>query len=158
MRDNLAPVHAEMAYRSRHESLIAFSNKQFYDSRLVTFPAAMSKHKELGVHFVHVSDGVYDRGGKRANLREAQVVVDNVLEHFRHFPKKSLGVVAFSQAQMMAIEDELENRRRQTSEYEKFFKEDRLEGFFVKNLENVQGDERDVIIFSVGYGYDQNRK
>ncbi|MCA1626418.1 MAG: hypothetical protein LC742_00395, partial [Acidobacteria bacterium] len=139
-------------YRSRHESLIAFSNNRFYNGDLVTFPAAQDKHPTLGLQFVHLADGVYDRGGKRHNLREAAKVADLVFEHFRRYPQKSLGVVAFSQAQMTAIEDEIERRRRTHREYKDFFKDDRLEGFFVKNLENVQGDERDVIIFSVGYG------
>jgi very-short-patch-repair endonuclease len=145
-------------YRSKHESLIAFSNHQFYDDRLVTFPSAFSQHPELGVHFLYVPDGVYDRGGKRINIREAQVVVDQVFDHFKKWPQKSIGVVTFSQAQKVAIENELEKRRLITPQYESFFKEGRLEGFFVKNLENVQGDERDIIIFSVGYGRDQNGK
>ena len=143
-------------YRSRHESLIAFSNNRFYNGDLVTFPAALEKHPSLGLQFVHLADSVYDRGGKRHNLREAGEVADLVFEHCRRYPRKSLGVVAFSQAQMTAIEDEIERRRLTRREYEDFFKDDRLEGFFVKNLENVQGDERDVIIFSVGYGRDAN--
>jgi very-short-patch-repair endonuclease len=148
--------HLRWHYRSRHESLIAFSNHRFYsDKPLVTFPAARDKDETLGVKFVYVEDGIYDRGGKRHNLREAQRVADLVFEHFRKYPKKSIGVVAFSQAQMMCIEDEIEKRRMQQQGFEDFFKDDRLEGFFVKNLENVQGDERDVIIFSVGYGKDR---
>ena len=79
-----------------------------------------------------------------------------VFAHFTQYPRKSIGVVAFSQAQMMAIEDEIERRRKTNTAFEHFFREDRLEGFFVKNLENVQGDERDVIIFSIGYGGDQH--
>ncbi len=142
-------------YRSRHESLIAYSNEAFY-RYLVTFPSSLAKHDDFGVQFAHVKDGVYDRGGRRANLREAEVVTGKVFEHFRTRPGKSLGVVAFSQQQADAIEDEIERRRRDDSGFEQFFNEDRLEGFFVKNLENVQGDERDVMIFSVGYGYDQH--
>jgi len=143
-------------YRSRHESLIAFSNSRFYDWRLVTFPSCFQEHEDLGIKFVHVADGVYDRGGKRDNAREAEVVADLVFEHFlRHQTSKSLGVVAFSQAQMETIEDELERRRRERPEMERYFTGDRMEGFFVKNLENVQGDERDVMIFSIGYGKDR---
>jgi superfamily I DNA and/or RNA helicase len=145
-------------YRSRHESLIAFSNHHFYNNRLVTFPSAQYKHESLGVKFIHVQDGIYDRGGKRDNKREAEVIAAQVLKHFAHYPQKSIGVVAFSQAQMMAIEDVIERQRQERPELEKFFKDDRLEGFFIKNLENVQGDERDVIILSVGYGYDQQRR
>jgi hypothetical protein len=108
----------------------------------------------LGVKLAYVPDGVYDRGGRRDNLREAEVVADLVFEHFQKYPKKTLGVVTFSIAQMDAVEEAIERRRRQHPECEHFFKEDRLEGFFVKNLENVQGDERDVIMLSLGYGYD----
>jgi hypothetical protein len=140
-------------YRSKHEELIAFSNNHFYDDTLITFPSAIAKHETLGVKLIHVSDGVYDRGGRRDNLKEAEVVADLVFEHFQKHPKKTLGVVTFSIAQMDAVEEAIERRRRQQTEYELFFKEDRLEGFFVKNLENVQGDERDVIILTLGYGY-----
>jgi very-short-patch-repair endonuclease len=142
-------------YRSRHEDLIAFSNHRFYDNRLVTFPAAAQKHPLLGIEFVHVPDGVYDRGGRRDNQREADIVTDLVERHFLTHPNRSLGVAAFSVAQMNAIEDRIEQLRRNRPEMERYFAIDRLEGFFVKNLENVQGDERDVIIFSVGYGRDQ---
>ena len=142
-------------YRSRHESLIAFSNDRFYNSSLITFPAAMAKHDALGVKMIYVKDAVYDRGGKRDNPREAEVVTDLVFEHFRNYPEKTLGVVTFSISQMETVEEAIERRLREHPEFEHFFKEDRLEGFFVKNLENVQGDERDAIIFSVGYGRDQ---
>jgi hypothetical protein len=141
-------------YRSHHESLIAFSNREFYDDKLITFPSAQDKHPALGVELLHLPDGIYDRGNKRHNLREAAEIADRVFAHFDAHPNKSLGVVAFSQAQMIAIEDEIDRRRLTQTQYEAFFNDDRLEGFFVKNLENVQGDERDVIIFSVGYGRD----
>lgn len=142
-------------YRSRHESLIAFSNHHFYDNRLVTFPASRDKDPRLGIEFRYVPDGVYDRGGRRDNPKEADVIAGLVTQHFRKHPDRSLGVVAFSLAQMNAIEDRIEQLLREHPELQRYFKEDRLEGFFVKNLENVQGDERDVIIFSVGYGKDQ---
>ncbi|MCI0637996.1 MAG: DUF4011 domain-containing protein [Gemmataceae bacterium] len=145
-------------YRSRHEHLIAFSNERFYEGKLITFPAAVRTSPELGVYFHHVPDGVYDRGGKRDNPREAQVVADLVLDHFRKHPDKTLGVIAFSYPQMDAIEDELERRLRRHPDLEKFFGEDRMEGFFIKNLETVQGDERDVIFLSVGYGKDASGK
>jgi len=142
-------------YRSRHESLIAFSNRQFYDNRLVTFPSSVEEDPRLGIKFVYLPLGTYDRGGKRVNVLEAQTVVDLVESHFRKYPEKSLGVVAFSIAQANAIEDHIERFRKENPEFERFFTEDRLEGYFVKNLENVQGDERDVLIFSVGYARDQ---
>lgn len=142
-------------YRSQHEDLIAFSNESFYDGRLVTFPA-VSLQRSVSLEFV--ADGVYDRGGKRDNKKEAERVAQLVLDHFRHTPDKTLGVIAFSYAQMDAIEDEIERRLREKPDLEAFFKGDRLEGFFVKNLETVQGDERDVIILSVGYGKDEQGK
>jgi hypothetical protein len=142
-------------YRSKHEDLIAFSNHQFYDDTLITFPAAKAKHDSLGVKMVYVPDGIYDRGGKRINQTEAEKVADLVFTHFTNYPKKTLGVVTFSIVQMEAIEEAIDRRLKEQPAFDKFFKEDRLEGFFVKNLENVQGDERDVIFFSVGYGYDQ---
>ena len=154
----MAQLALRWHYRSRHESLIAFSNHRFYNNKLVTFPSAQHEHRALGVELVHLPDGVYDRGGKRINRREAEVIAERVFEHFARHPQKSIGVVAFSQAQMIAIEDEIDRRRLAHPEFEQFFKEDRLEGFFVKNLENVQGDERDVIVFSIGYGYDQKRR
>ncbi|TRO46450.1 hypothetical protein E2P30_00070, partial [Candidatus Bathyarchaeota archaeon] len=141
-------------YRSKHEELIAFSNRHFYDESLITFPSAIAKDDALGVKMVYVRDGVYDRGGRRDNLKEAEAVADLVFEQFQKHPEKTLGVVTFSIAQMDAVDEAIERRRRQHPECEHFFKEDRLEGFFVKNLENVQGDERDVVILSLGYGYD----
>ncbi|MDR2203042.1 MAG: DUF4011 domain-containing protein [Nitrososphaerota archaeon] len=141
-------------YRSKHEDLIAFSNNQFYDGNLITFPAAKAKHDSLGVKMVYVQNGLYDRGGNRDNQVEAEEVATLVFEHFTNYPKKTLGIVTFSVPQMEAIEEAIYRRLQENPEFDKFFKEDRLEGFFVKNLENVQGDERDVIFFSVGYGYD----
>ncbi len=145
-------------YRSQHEHLIAFSNESYYDGRLITFPSACYQHPTLGVQFRHVKDGIYDRGGKRDNPREAQTVARLVLEHFQTTPDKTLGVIAFSYAQMNAIEDEIECQLREKPALERFFKDDRLGGFFVKNLETVQGDERDVILLSVGYGRDAQGK
>ncbi|MCS7045310.1 MAG: DUF4011 domain-containing protein [Gemmataceae bacterium] len=145
-------------YRSRHESLIAFANDRIYDNRLVTFPGAVADDAELGVHFRYVPDGCYRRGDRRDNPREAAVVADLVVEHFRRRPDKSLGVIAFSFAQMATIEAELERRAAEDPELERFLQDDRLDGFFVKNLETVQGDERDIIVLSVGYGRDESGK
>jgi len=145
-------------YRSRHEHLIAFSNERYYDNKLVTFPGAIAEDADFGVKFQHVPDGKYDRGGRRDNPREAQVVADLVLEHLRRTPDKSLGVIAFSYPQMEAIENELDRRLAEHPELEKLLHEERLDGFFIKNLETVQGDERDVILLSVGYGPDEQGK
>ncbi len=142
-------------YRSRHDSLIAFSNKEFYDNKLVIFPSATNKGGVLGLEFTYVPDGVYDRGGARNNPREAKVVADIVFKHLKEHPEKSLGVMTFSISQMNTVKDEIEARLTENHEYEELLKEDRLRGFFVKNLENIQGDERDVMVISVGYGYDK---
>jgi very-short-patch-repair endonuclease len=149
-------------YRSQHEDLINYSNHAFYDGRLITFPGATSTADDLGVKFFHVANGEYRRGASRDNPHEADAVVDRVM----HWAGKSLagdadltvGVVAFSEAQASAIEAALERRRREAPEFDDFFRGDRLDGFFVKNLESVQGDERDIMIFSVGYGRDEHGK
>jgi very-short-patch-repair endonuclease len=144
-------------YRSRHESLIAFSNASFYDGRLITFPGAEHEGPDVGVELIPVQ-GVYRRGSSRDNPIEAQVVAQRVLHHYDTRPGRSVGVVTFSEAQATAIEAALEQARGERPDLDEHFTEDRLDGFFVKNLESVQGDERDVMIFSIGYGPDENGK
>ncbi|THA41016.1 DUF3320 domain-containing protein [Streptomyces sp. A1547] len=144
-------------YRSRHENLIAFSNNDFYDNTMVTFPGAYEQSPDLGVEFFK-ADGVYDRGGRSNNPGEAAAVAQRVIHHFATRPGLSLGVVALSKAQAEAIEDAVQKARTARPDLDRFFTEDRLDGFFVKNLETVQGDERDVIILSVGYGPDHRGK
>ena len=139
-------------YRSRYEQLISFSNKNFYDNDLVTFPSAQADGRGIGVDFLYV-DGVFDRKSK-TNLAEAEKISDLVFENFKKYPKRSLGVVAFSMAQQNLIDKLIEKRRREDPVFEEFFKADRAEPFFVKNLETVQGDERDTIIFSIAYAKD----
>lgn len=152
----IPPVMLRWHYRSRHESLIAFSNARFYDWKLVTYPSSIHKDPQLGIRLEYVPEGVYDRGRTRTNRKEAERVAELVHEHFRATPGKTLGVVAFSEAQRDAISQALEQRMDQFPELERFVavEGDRLAGFFMKNLENVQGDERDCMIFSVGYGKD----
>jgi very-short-patch-repair endonuclease len=148
-------------YRSRHESLIAVSNRRFYDSRLFIVPSplaaagALAGGSPLGLKLHHVADGWYDRGGSRVNRQEAIAVAQAVMEHAAQRPHLSLGVATFSSAQRDAIIDELELRRRANPAVEDFFRLDGAAPFFVKSLENVQGDERDVIFISVGYAKDQ---
>ncbi|MFJ7192445.1 DUF3320 domain-containing protein [Streptomyces bacillaris] len=144
-------------YRSRHENLIAFSNNDFYDNTMVTFPGAYEQSPDLGVEFFK-ADGVYDRGGRSNNPGEAAAVAQRVIHHFATRPGLSLGVVALSKAQAEAIEEAVQKARTARPDLDRFFTEDRLDGFFVKNLETVQGDERDVIILSVGYGPDHRGK
>ena len=140
-------------YRSKHESLIAYSNYQIYKN-LITFPNAMDGQEDYGVEFIHVENAIYDRGESRSNKIEAKRVADLVFKHFTKHKDRSLGVVAFSEAQRAAIEFEIISLRKADTSFESFFNEDKDEPFFVKNLENVQGDERDTIIFSIGYGKD----
>jgi len=135
-------------YRSRHESLIAFSNREIYNGRLVTFPGSIEKQPHLGVELIHVPEGVFH---KRRNRQEAKRCIELIEEHIRERSHRSLGVVAFSRTQQAAIEEELHRFRMAHPEYDEFFDEGSDEPFFIKNLENVQGDERDTMIFSVGY-------
>jgi hypothetical protein len=141
-------------YRSRDESLITFSNREIYGGRLVTFPGAVDRGDDVGIELFRV-DGVYDRGGRRTNPIEADAVVARVLHHATHHPDRTLGVVAFSEAQAAEIERRLDRARAGRPDLDAYFADDRLDGFFVRNLENVQGDERDTIVFSVGYGPDE---
>lgn len=141
-------------YRSRHEHLIAFSNIKIYNNTLITFPFSKENEPDRGVEYIYVPDGVYDRSGKRNNIIEARKVADLVFEHFRKYPNRSLGIVTFSEAQQSAVDAAIRQKRYQNSSFEHFFVEDKKEPFFIKNLENVQGDERDTIIFSIGYAKD----
>lgn len=143
-------------YRSRHEHLIAFSNIKIYNNQLITFPSSTESVPDYGVEYVYVKDGIYDRGGKKNNVIEARKVADLVFEHFRKHPNRSLGVVTFSEAQQNAVDIAIRQKRLQNPYYDNFFIEDKEDPFFIKNLENVQGDERDTIIFSIGYAKDSN--
>lgn len=140
-------------YRSRHESLIAFSNYYYYDNELLTFP---SPFVGKGVSYRHVPGGVYDRSKSRTNRAEAEAIVAEVVGRLRDPQQsgRSVGVVTFSIAQQGLVEDLLDEARRAHPEIEPFFSEDVAEPVFVKNLENVQGDERDVILISICYGPD----
>jgi very-short-patch-repair endonuclease len=139
-------------YRSQHQSLIAVSNREFYGNQLLIVPSPFDAASGMGLRFHHLKGAWYDRGGTRTNSEEARLVAEAVIAHARRHPDQSLGVAAFSVAQRQAILRELERLRRQHPDLEPFFADDRSEPFFVKNLENIQGDERDVIFISVGYG------
>ena len=143
-------------YRSKHESLIAFSNKQYYEGKLYTFPSVDDRQSK--VNLVHV-DGVYDMGKTRQNRSEAEAIVKETLRRLAdpELSKRSIGIVSFSKVQQDLIEDILEEELAKHPELdEKAYGGE--EPIFVKNLENVQGDERDVILFSVGYGPDKDGK
>ncbi|BCA58152.1 DUF3320 domain-containing protein [Sphingomonas sp. HMP6] len=140
-------------YRSKHQSLIAVSNRQFYENKLFIVPSPYTADAGMGLRFHRIPQGVFDAGGTRTNMVEAKIVAQAIVAHARDHPDLSLGVAAFSAAQRRAVLDQLEViRRGLPPEVESFFQSHPSEPFFVKNLENVQGDERDVIFISVGYG------
>ncbi len=145
-------------YRSRRESLIAFSNARYYDSRLVTFPAPV--FPDQGVRLIPVK-GHYERGKARHNLAEARAIVAEILARLTHPDEeqrgRSIGVVTFNAEQQTLIENLLDEARAAHPEIEWAFSPEAVtEPVFVKNLETVQGDERDVILFSVTYGPDRS--
>lgn len=148
----LPQLRLKWHYRSRYEQLISFSNKNFYDNDLVTFPSSKTDKNWIGVDY-HYVDGIFDHTSK-SNMKEAEYIVDLIYENFEKYPDRSLGVVAFSISQQNLIDKLLSKRRQQNPAKESFFRSDRKEPFFIKNLETVQGDERDTIIFSIGYAKD----
>jgi very-short-patch-repair endonuclease len=141
-------------YRSKHESLIAFSNSEYYENKLLTFPSP--DNIESKVSLVRV-DGCYDKGKTRQNRKEAEAVVSEIVRRLidKELRKRSIGVVTFSSVQQTLIEDML-NALYVSRPYLEQLALENEEPIFIKNLENVQGDERDVILFSVGYGPDAN--
>lgn len=139
-------------YRSKHQSLIAVSNREFYENKLFIVPSPYDAVAGMGLKFNLMKDTAYDRGGTRTNPKEAKAVAEAVIHHARTNPEQSLGVATFSVAQRQAVLKELELLRRANPDVEEFFSGASNEPFFVKNLENIQGDERDVIFISVGYG------
>ena len=138
-------------YRSQHESLIAFSNARFYRNNLIVFPSPYARSRSLGVKCRYLADAVYD---SQMNVKEANVVVDAVLGHMRNRPEESLGVVTLNLKQRELIDELLDKKMRELRFAEEFCAKHDSEGFgfFVKNLENVQGDERDVIYISTTFG------
>lgn len=152
---NLPMLDLNWHYRSRHESLITFSNHRYYKGGLVTFPAPVTTDQAVSFNLVQ---GAYDRGGSRTNLGEAKALVAHLVNRLRRCEKGgkrlTIGVVTFNSEQQRLIEDLLEAERRKDPSIEGFFADTQLEPVFVKNLESVQGDERDIIYFSITYGKD----
>ena len=150
---NMPQRHLTWHYRSKHESLIAFSNVMYYENRLCTFPSPDALNSK--VRFEFVEDGTYDRGFTKKNKAEGDALVKEVIRRLSdsRLQKSSIGIVTFSSVQKEYIErklaTEIAEKRLEREAY------DREEPLFVKNLENVQGDERDVILFSVCYGPDR---
>jgi superfamily I DNA and/or RNA helicase len=142
-------------YRSRHQALIAFSNAAFYQNRLALLPDERGGGPDVGVELFY-GQGTYRSRTSRDNPDEAARVAQRVIHHYNTHPALSLGVVTFSQAQADAIETALGKACQQRPDLDPFFTTDRLRGFFIKNVEAAQGDERDVLIMSIGYGPDEN--
>jgi len=152
---NLPMRNLNWHYRSRHESLIAFSNQRYYQSKLVTFPSPFTADQAVRLRPVA---GVYDKGGSRTNLIEARALVADLVARlqspvFRE-SKRTVGVVTFNGEQQKLIMDMLDEACRKDPSLDSYFAESELEPVFVKNLESVQGDERDIIYFSTTYGKD----
>ena len=151
---NMPQTHLLWHYRSRHESLIAFSNSHFYENKLYTFPSV--NDRESKVRLVPV-EGVFERGKGRKNRAEAEAVIAELKRRCADpvLSKQSIGVVTFNITQQNLIDDMLGEACAKDPALEKwaFGSEEPL---FIKNLENVQGDERDVILFSIGYGPDED--
>ncbi|WP_341485681.1 DUF3320 domain-containing protein [Thioclava sp. GXIMD4215] len=148
-------------YRSRDEALIAFSNWHYYGGRLVTFPSPATVSDAVQLHQV---EGVYGRGMGRTNESEARAIVRMTvrrLNEWLRWPEEerlTLGVITFNAEQQGLILDLLDEERRKNPDLEWFFEDAREEPVIVKNLENIQGDERDVMLFSITFGPDHAGK
>lgn len=138
-------------YRSQHESLIAFSNQSFYDGNLVVFPSSQKTSDEYGIHYKKIEQGCFVN---RRNPEEARAISIAVHRHFKYRSEESLGIVAMSAEQRDQIERAVEMLAKDDVEFQKMLDDNAAgqEPLFIKNLENVQGDERDVIFISMTYG------
>jgi hypothetical protein len=149
-------------YRSSHESLIAFSNFHYYGNELITFPSAVTADR--GVSLKYIPNGSFDRGKSRTNREEARAIVADAVGRMKLWMKlppekrQTLGVITFNSQQQTLIQDLFDQARRDSPEIEWFFDDSRIEATVVKNLENVQGDERDVMLFSIAFGPDATGK
>lgn len=140
-------------YRSRHESLIAFSNHRYYDSNLITFPSAQTRASTVEWRRV---DGVYAKGKGRHNQAEAEAIVTETVKRLLDptfiAAGHTIGIITLNSDQQRLITDLLDKARQQFPQIEPFFQDDLPEPVVVKNLETVQGDERDLIMLGIGYG------
>uniref|UniRef100_A0A973WVA5 DUF3320 domain-containing protein n=1 Tax=Bradyrhizobium quebecense TaxID=2748629 RepID=A0A973WVA5_9BRAD len=153
LASNLPSMRLSWHYRSRHESLIAFSNAKYYRGELMTFPSPVTR--DTAVRYIHVADGVYERGGAKVNRKEAAAVVAEIVRRAKS-SSDSIGVVTFNSEQQRLIENMLDQERRSDPSLEPHFDRNQTrEPILVKNIENIQGDERDIIIFSVAVGPDK---
>lgn len=142
-------------YRSQHESLIQFSNRQFYDRDLVVFPSPTIDDDLLGVKNHYVTGAVYEAS---INQREAEAVIEEAFRLMRTYPERSLGIVTMNSKQTELIQNEFERLTLEAPEVRRYIEEYQgsIDEFFIKNLENVQGDERDIMLISTVYGPDKD--
>ena len=149
-------THLKWHYRSRHESLIAFSNQEFYENSMLTFPSVNDREKRVKLV---KAEGYFERGKSRVNRGEAKAIVDEILRRYSDpiLRTQTVGVVTFNISQQILIEDMLQAEYQKNAEFD-LWANSGEEPLFVKNLENVQGDERDVILFSVAFGPDAEGK
>lgn len=149
-------AHLQWHYRSRHESLIAFSNHEFYENSMLTFPSVNDREKRVTMVKV---DSFFDRKKGRVNEGEADAIVAEIKRRYKdeELKKQSIGVVTFNISQQTLIEDKLQEAFQKDANFDKWANEGE-ERLFVKNLENVQGDERDIILFSIAFGPDEEGK
>ena len=154
---NMPQTHLLWHYRSKHESLIAFSNHQFYENKLFTFPSSDERESKVSYKYVK---GVFARGRKRTNEIEARAVVDELIRRSKDPIMKtySYGIVTFNNTQQVLIEDLIMEARESNMIFDRWVGSRDDEPLIVKNLENIQGDERDIILFSVCYGPDERGK
>ncbi len=146
----------EWHYRSKHESLIAFSNQSFYENNMMTFPSVSDRERRVKLCTLN---GVFKSGKDRTNEKEAKAIVAEVLRRYNteSLRKYSIGIVTFNQPQQKLIDNLLEEEFKLNHDFE-LWATTGEEPLIVRNLENVQGDERDIILFSVTYGMDEERR
>jgi len=146
-------------YRSQHESLIDFSNKHFYDNDLIVFPSPTSiSSEELGVKHTYIEKGVYYSGlNGKYNKEEAKIVVEYIEQQMKNFSNKSLGIGTFNITQRDLIQQMIDDKEKESPDIANYIAKwkDTSEPFFIKNLESLQGDERDVIFISTTFGKDK---
>ena len=145
-------AYLQWHYRSRHESLIAFSNQEFYENSMLTFPSVNDRERRVSLV---KAEGFFDRGKGRVNEGEAKAIVAEIRRRYEDSERKNqtVGVVTFNISQQTLIEDLLLEEYQKDAEFDKWANAGE-ETLFIKNLENVQGDERDVILFSIAFGPD----
>lgn len=160
----LPSISLRWHYRSQFEELIEVSNNEIYKN-LITFPASRLADESEGLTHKYIPNSIYQRGkteSKRpqsTNHHEAEAIVEAIYHHFEQFgADRSLGVVTFNSQQQNYVERLLYQKRTAHPQFEAYFESDEDEPFFIKNIETVQGDERDTIILSTVYGKDESGK